>query len=534
MNLINDQWLSVYRRSGIEDRIAPWQLTEAIQDNPVERLNALRPDFNGALVQFCIGLLQTAFAPKDDREWMTLYRTPPEPDVLHQAFRQYEHAFQLDGDGPRFMQDFDLPDGEQKEIGALLLEEPGNNALRLNTDHFVKRGRAQAMRPEIAAAALLTLQINAPTGGVGHRVSLRGGGPMTTLLTPDILHNPDQNTLWHLVWLNVVPREVFERICGNPDNKDEAAIFPWLAPTRISDKTGRDTTPEEAHPLQVYWGMPRRIRLDFSATEQGECSLSGQTGPLVRSFRTKNYGINYTGPWQHPLSPYRFDKQRVPLPLHPQPDGLGYRHWLGLALGNSDEKNRVEPAKIVHYHTTGRRQRITTKLWVFGYDMDNMKARGWHESHMPLLHVEDSECREHFIDMVQDILNATGQVADNLRGALKKAWFKPKAKVGGDLSFIVNAFWQNTEAEFYAVLPKLLAAVMRGEDDLPLDVGRFWFNVINTASFELLTTWTASGRIEHEDPKQIALAHRDLRTFNRKKSICSALRLNIKAAQEEA
>lgn len=64
MNLINDQWLSVYRRSGIEDRIAPWQLTEAIQDNPVERLNALRPDFNGALVQFCIGLLQTAFAPK--------------------------------------------------------------------------------------------------------------------------------------------------------------------------------------------------------------------------------------------------------------------------------------------------------------------------------------------------------------------------------------------------------------------------------------------------------------------------------------
>ena len=534
MNLLNDQWLSVYRRSGIKDRIAPWQLTEAIQDDPVERLNALRPDFNGALVQFCIGLLQTAFAPEDDREWIKRYQNPPKPDVLQQAFQQYEHAFQLDGDGPRFMQDFDLPDGEQKGVGALLLEEPGGNTLRLNTDHFVKRDKAQAMSPAMAATALLTLQINAPSGGVGHRVSLRGGGPMTTLLTPDILHNPEQNTLWHLVWLNVVPTKVFEGISGNPDAKEEADIFPWLGPTRKSDKTGRDTTPEEAHPLQVYWGMPRRIRLDFSATEQGECSLSGETGSLVRFFRTKNYGINYTGPWQHPLSPYRLDKQRVPLPLHPQPDGLGYRHWLGLALGNNNEKSSVESARVVHYHTLSKRRNITTKLWVFGYDMDNMKARGWHESHVPLFHIDDPIHRELFISMVQDILNATGLVADNLRGALKKAWFKPKAKVSGDLSFIVHSFWQKTEADFYDLLPKLHSTVVSGKDDLPLDVGRFWFNVINTASFELLTTWTASGRIEHEDPKRIALAHRDLRTFNKKKSICSALRLDIKAAQEEA
>ena len=202
-------------------------------------------------------------------------------------------------------------------------------------------------------------------------------------------------------------------------------------------------------------------------------------------------------------------------------------------MGNIGEKDSVESAKIVQYHTTGRRQQVPTKLWVFGYDMDNMKARGWHESHMPLLHLEEKH-QAFFISMVQDILNATGQVADNLRGALKKAWFKPKAKVGGDLSFIVNSFWQNTEADFYALLPKLRSAVLKGEEDLPLDGGRFWFNATNTASFELLTTWTASGRIEHEDPKRIALAHRDLKTFNRKKSICSALRLNIKAAEEEA
>ena len=533
MNLLNDQWLSVYRRSGIKAKIAPWQLTEAIQDDPAERFHALRPDFNGALVQFCIALLQTAFAPKDDREWIKLYQNPPKSDVLQQAFQQYKHAFQLDGDGPCFMQDFDLPDGEQKEIGALLLEEPGGNTLRLNTDHFIKRGNASAMSPAMAATALLTLQLNAPSGGVGHRVSIRGGGPMTSLLTPDILHNPEQNTLWHLVWLNVVPANIFARITGNPEVKKETDIFPWLGPTRKSDKTGQDTTPEEAHPLQAYWAMPRRIRLAWTATEQGECSLSGETGPLIRFFRTKNYGTNYTGPWQHPLSPYRFDKERVPLPLHPQPDGLGYRHWLGLALGNSNEKSSVEAARIVHYHTTHKRRRdIATKLWVFGYDMDNMKARGWHESHVPLFHIDDPMHRKVFMSMVQDILNATGLVADNLRGALKKAWFKPKAKVSGDLSFIVNAFWQKTEADFYTLLPQLHAAVCKGKDDLPLDLGRSWFKLINTISQELLTTWTASGQIEHEDPKRIALAHLDLRKFNRKKAIRDALRLDIKAAEE--
>ncbi|WP_446011407.1 type I-E CRISPR-associated protein Cse1/CasA [Candidatus Electrothrix sp.] len=536
MNLINDQWLPVYRRSGTSFRIAPWQLTDDMAQDPVEKFNALRPDFNGALVQFCIGLVQTAFAPKNDREWMALYQTPPEPQVLQEAMQSYQHAFEADGDGPCFMQDFDLPDGEAKGIGALLLEEPGGNALRLNTDHFIKRGNAEAMSPAMAMTALLTLQLNAPAGGVGHRVSIRGGGPLTTLLTPDLQENPEHNTLWHLVWLNVLPREVFERSSGNPAQKDKTAIFPWLGPTRKSrgDRpvapTDRDTTPEDVHPLQMYWSMPRRIRLEWSETEEGECSLSGESGLLVRRFRTKNYGINYTGPWQHPLSPYRFDPQGMPLPLHAQPDGLSYRHWLSLALGNIAEKDQRAAAAVVHYHTqkSGRRKKIKTKLWTFGYDMDNMKARGWHEAHMPLVHLEP-EYREYFIDMVRDILNATGQVADNLRGALKKAWFKPKAKVGGDLSFIVNAFWQNTEADFYALLSDIHAAVVKGGDEISLY--HRWFQVIDAASQQLLSTWTASGRIEHEDPKRIALAHLDLRKFNRKKVIQEILRLNMEEAE---
>jgi hypothetical protein len=54
-----------------------------------------------------------------------------------------------------------------------------------------------------ANAALLTLQINAPAGGAGHRVSVRGGGPLTTLRLP---RDPEAG-LFHRLWSNVVPVE---------------------------------------------------------------------------------------------------------------------------------------------------------------------------------------------------------------------------------------------------------------------------------------------------------------------------------------
>lgn len=523
MNLLKDPWLPIRRRSGKLEDIVPWQIIDHFETDPVEKINSPRPDFNGALIQFLIALLQTAFPAKDDYEWIRLYENPPTSQILQKAFQQYEYAFNVDGDGPRFMQDFNLPDEELKAIGALLIEEPGANTLRENKDHFIKRGRAEKLGRNSAITALMTLQINAPSGGVGHRTSIRGGGPMTTLLVPDVLHDESKNTLWHMLWLNVLPKKVFEGLCGNPDKTDDISIFPWLGPTRTSDKSGRDTTPEDVHPLQIYWSMPRRIRLEFGESSNGQCPISGKQGPLIHFFATKNYGINYTGPWRHPLSPYHFNKEGLPLPLHPQTDGLGYRHWLGLTLG---EKEGVIPAAIVHYHIkSGTRRRVKAQLLVFGYDMDNMKARGWHENHMPLYHLDD-QYKDTFIDAVQDVVNATGMVAGNLRGALRDAWFTAKAKVKGDLSFIENSFWQDTESAFYSFLDKLHTTITQGKEGTILC--HSWFNTLNQTSLALFDTWAASGSVENEDPKRIAVARRNLLKFNKKKAIRSALRLDIK------
>ena len=55
MNLLNEPWMPVRRGDGTREWIAPHQ----ISDPNIVAFDADRPDFNGALAQFAIGLLQT-------------------------------------------------------------------------------------------------------------------------------------------------------------------------------------------------------------------------------------------------------------------------------------------------------------------------------------------------------------------------------------------------------------------------------------------------------------------------------------------
>ena len=140
-----------------------------------------------------------------------------------------------------------------------LLETPTDNTLKNNADHFVKDRTENAFSLPVAAQALIALQMNAPSGGKGHRTSLRGGGPMTTLVTADPAREAQRDApLWRTLWLNVLSARDFE-----PIDFDPALAFPWLAPTRVSTKgTKMETTVvnAHAHPLQAIRGMHRRKR----------------------------------------------------------------------------------------------------------------------------------------------------------------------------------------------------------------------------------------------------------------------------------
>ena len=129
-NLLHERWIPVKRKNGENPvYISPSQITDGLATNPIIALAAPRPDFNGALIQFLIGLIQTTSPPADESEWQKKFRSPPSPDELKVAFERYADAFNLDGDGPRFMQDLDLTEteGEQNKIDHLLMEMPGSD-----------------------------------------------------------------------------------------------------------------------------------------------------------------------------------------------------------------------------------------------------------------------------------------------------------------------------------------------------------------------------------------------------------------------
>src|SRR5690554_2718900 len=189
LNLIRDRWIPVRRKDGTVEKIRPAEVLDFGPDgeNPPVAVAAVRPDFNSALIQFLIGIFQTAAAPKREGDWRKTWKNRPTVDAMQREFDDFAHAFEVEPNtekgGPLFMQDLD-PLGSQspKAVNELLLDTPTGNTLNLNKDHFTKDRGEQLLCPQCALLSLLTLQLNAPSGGSGHRTSLRGGGPLNTVV----------------------------------------------------------------------------------------------------------------------------------------------------------------------------------------------------------------------------------------------------------------------------------------------------------------------------------------------------------------
>lgn len=530
MNLITTAWIPVRRQKRRDtEYICPWQLTEGHDTNPIVAVDFPRPDLSSSVVTFLIGLLQLALMPQRGRQWKQLYEQPLKPDELKDALTAYAEYFQVDGDGARCFQDLELEGEEPRPIAALLIDEPGAQALKRNSDLFIKRKQFPALGLSAAIAALITMQTSAPAGGKGHRTSMRGGGPLNTLLVPDSRNDELNFSLWRLCWLNVLNASEMDSLSGNSALEKPEFKLPWLAPTRTSEATGgAGTFPEHAHPLQMYFSMPRRIRLNLDDLKTGICPLTLRKEPLVKTFQTRSYGTNYQGAWQHPLSPHRFDADGLPIPLHPQPGGIGYRHWLHLTLGKGrrGEKDSVQAASVIRSGQEHHKDRRKSLVWSFGYDMDNMKARGWYESTMPIFHL-DEDGNELLSARAEALIESAQEICSNLRQAIKKAWFSDGATVKGDLNFINQSFWQNTESSFFQTLQSEYDALRNHSGEPDRDT---WLRGLHAESLSLFDHYAASGNIAQENPKRIALARRDLSKFNFKKSIKDKLRIRSHAA----
>jgi CRISPR system Cascade subunit CasA len=490
----------------------------------VVALDAPRPDFNGALIQFLIGLVQTAWARADkywDREDMLW--SPPKQDELHALFLPMKGAFELDGDGPRFMQDLTLLPSDkptENNVSALLIDFPGTQAIEHNTDHFVKQETGGALCPCCAATALFALMTNAPSGGAGHRTSLRGGGPLTTLIAyAQLADSQPAKALWRDVACNVSDY-VSTSGARNQGRFNASDVFPWLRPINKLMRRAGEVQPLDVDPLQVFWAMPRRIRLDFATRGNGHCAVCAEANDtLVARYFTRNYGLNYKGPWRHPLSPYYRATQTEPfLPVHPQADGMTYRHWLGWAIGSKRNGREVVPAATVQAFHSTRVEPGQVRLWAFGYDMDNMKARCWYETTFPLFDLPSGKAKppqvsEAIVSIVDPMIGAAESVATFVRLAVRDAWFG-NGEARGDFGFVEASFWNRTEREFFQLVQQsitLAETLDRNAFDQSEQLRRQWLATLQRAALQLFDEVAATGSVEAGNPAKLAAAHRALR-----------------------
>lgn len=525
-NLMREPWLPLRRRGGGVEWVEPWRLTDRgpAGDNPFVAVDSPRADFNGALTEFLVGLAQTAWPPPDERAWRRAWQEPPPPDELRRACESVVPAFDLDGPGPRFLQQTLPAKAERWPVHLLLIEQPEPTKEKDNKDHFIKRGQVGALCPACLAAALHTLQTYAPSGGRGHLTSLRGGGPLTTLALAD--------DLWQTVWLAVQPADRFWR--KQPRSTDQALTFPWLRPSPTGDKETR-LSPIQTDPTQAFWGLPRRIWADCQAEpEIGLCSLCGRgPAPLVDGFWVRPNGIKYEGPWLHPLSPHYW-KDGQPFAVKGTSGGLSYRHWLGLAVaraqagasgGGDADKTRVVRAQAIELFEERRERQemlddehTPRRLWAFGYDMDNKKARAWVDSRMPLVLI-GPEHGQAYEQGVKALVETAQQAASALARCLKEAWFgkgSPVKSNQGDLERMGRLFWAETETDFYQAVAALKALLEQGHDFWSLeeeDGNAFkegWLTTLQLKTRAIFDEYSQFEQVERANPKRIVLARKNL------------------------
>lgn len=460
-NLLIDPFFPVICRSGARRWLTFVELTGIEGDYPID-FGWPRPDFNIAAYEFAIGVTTLALQPLTQEDWGALWQAPPGPDAVQKKLAAFEDAFALGGEGPRFLQDIDPLEGKPTPIEALLIDTPGANGQEKNTDLLTHRARYPALGLPAAAMALYALQQFAPSGGAGNRTSLRGGGPLTTLVVPGAPADIPA-PLWRVILANLV---------AQTDNRFDPAtdlprILPWLTNTLVSDKDhkGRKVNPTDpdAHPLQAFFGMPRRLNLVVEG--EGTCPMTGRHGPLATGFVQTPSGVDYGDIWQHPLTPYRRLKEAAPpFSVKPKVGRFGYRDWVGVTIGTREGQLALPAGNVA----AARHERVArlrgpgqtdARLRAGGWAMNNMEAITYLSAEQPL-HLAKTASQADDLDKIGlGLVAAAEYVARLLRSALRTAHFEPGATVSTDTGLFADAqtlFYEATETGFHTSLDSLL------------------------------------------------------------------------------
>ena len=288
MNLIDDAWIPALR-NGQSTTIALHEIT----DPGVTAIHGLPVDLHVGLLEMLVAMFTMAMTNPDIDDWHDLLESPPSADDIRVAFAPYRAAFNLLGDGPRFMQ---MPCPQEptdlkaaNPISTLIWGSAGDNTVKKNLDIIVHRDEEATLAPAMAAIALYSDLTRIQGSGAGNLSNIRKSNHVSFLV--DLSSQYPQAPLWATIWGNV---PCLEQGPLSPNSMEGA--LPWMRGDAIASSIadlGSASLQTERPDIERYFATPRRIWL-----------LENDEGN-VASFLRKKKGFFYDDTeWSHPHSPY--------------------------------------------------------------------------------------------------------------------------------------------------------------------------------------------------------------------------------------
>lgn len=437
MNLIIDRRIPVIRRDGTREKISPTQLTSKPK-NPIIAIASSRADFDAMYTLWLVGLVQTFLSPENDKKWEELLKNPPSEEELSSIFD--DSFFNMDGNGPQFMQDLNPKEMIKKfSVSSLLFESPGELTVREGRDLFQQEGTVKTLCPSCTAIALYTRQANNTMKGQGYVTPGRSGAraPVTTLIKGD--------TLWKTIWLNVLNKKDFFALGGNP----KKAIFPWTEKTVDSQKKDRVSL-NDKHPAYCFWEMPLRYNVLFEEADTA-CDICGTSEKkMVTHVMAKNYGNKVIDP-RHTLSPSMDGKEGIMFRGCTYPySNTDYTALISYLIPS--EGRYI--AKNVKNFLTKRKTPVSSfplfppdvSLWIFGYMLEKAKYYGWVETTCPFPDIKGKE------ELIAGVIDTANKIAWITEYNVKRMRLSRSAMARNNIIAVRENFFSMTEIDFFMLL----------------------------------------------------------------------------------
>lgn len=294
MNLLEDPWIPVRAEDGSGPfRLLTYQQLLCRTGN--WQVSLPRDDMELACVQLLVCMTQVMFLPEDDKTLRRRMAKPLSSEDFTAGVHPCQDWFDLDHPTQPFMQTRGVKAIKDTPIQKLLIGLPEGE----NHAFFNDPGEVHHLGGTVAAIALFNQASNCPSFGGGFKGSLRGGAPITTLVSGKGLRET--------VWCNVLTRSrIAERQITMTDfSKDQPT---WVKP--ILEKSTIHWN-EIGLVRGLFW-QPAQVEL-VKGEGIASCDVVGGTPvPGYTGFRKEKFNFTVDGVWPHPHGAMTMNLKKAP------------------------------------------------------------------------------------------------------------------------------------------------------------------------------------------------------------------------------